>query len=145
MLTIQLKLNFERSWCKSKRCLSRSTRALNSRNIRLFVIFRINADHEFLGDNLTWDTSNSPHPSPLPRREREPETSLLVPAPLLPTWEKGLGDEGFSLLPLGIFSCFSYPDKHFQKPCLETCLIGGFAIQFIPKVLARLEYNHRAT
>jgi hypothetical protein len=30
----------------------------------------------------------------VPRREREPETSLLTPAPLLPTWEKGLGDEG---------------------------------------------------
>jgi apolipoprotein N-acyltransferase len=35
-----------------------------------------------------------PHPSPLPRRERGQETSLYAPAPLLPPWEKGLGDEG---------------------------------------------------
>jgi apolipoprotein N-acyltransferase len=38
--------------------------------------------------------SKDPHPSPLPRRERGQETSLYAPAPLLPTWEKGLGDEG---------------------------------------------------
>jgi hypothetical protein len=30
----------------------------------------------------------------VPRGERELETSLLAPAPLLPLWEKGLGDEG---------------------------------------------------
>jgi CRISPR-associated protein Cmr2 len=44
---------------------------------------------------LTGNSLGSPHPSPLPSGEREPETSLLAPAPLLPTWEKGLGDEGF--------------------------------------------------
>jgi apolipoprotein N-acyltransferase len=40
-----------------------------------------------------------PHPSPLPRRERGQETSLYAPAPLLPTWEKGLGDEGSPRFP----------------------------------------------
>jgi uncharacterized protein (TIGR03032 family) len=37
-------------------------------------------------------SQRSPHPSPLPSREREQETTFL--APLLPPWEKGLGDEG---------------------------------------------------
>jgi apolipoprotein N-acyltransferase len=40
-----------------------------------------------------------PHPSPLPRRERGQETSLYAPAPLLPSWEKGLGDEGSPRFP----------------------------------------------
>jgi hypothetical protein len=56
------------------------------------------------------DAHEDPLPSPLPRRERgqettlndpnsllNPEASLNAPAPLLPTWEKGLGDEGISM------------------------------------------------
>jgi AAA ATPase domain len=52
------------------------------------------------------DANEDPLPSPLPRRERgqettlndpNPEASRNAPAPLLPTWEKGLGDEGISL------------------------------------------------
>jgi hypothetical protein len=50
---------------------------------------------EISGTNLTRETLSTPHPSSLPQ-----ETSLCAPAPLLPSWEKGLGDEGLSMLPL---------------------------------------------
>jgi cobalt-precorrin 5A hydrolase / precorrin-3B C17-methyltransferase len=58
-----------------------------------------------------------PHPSPLPSGERGQETPFVdlvsdasknqdsIPAPLLPSWEKGLGDEG--LLLAAIESLFS--------------------------------------
>jgi tetratricopeptide (TPR) repeat protein len=75
---------------------------------------------EFIGAVGRENTMKDPHPSPLPRRERGQETSPensssfvatteikqkpeistddrhplpSTPAPLLPTWEKGLGDE----------------------------------------------------
>jgi hypothetical protein len=57
-----------------------------------------------MGTNSTQNTMKDPHPNPLPRWEREQETTLCAPAPLLPTWEKGLGDEGFSLCSLEFFS-----------------------------------------
>jgi hypothetical protein len=45
------------------------------------------------------ETSLSTPVSSLQLEERVQETSLLAPAPLLPLWEKGLGDEGLSILP----------------------------------------------
>jgi hypothetical protein len=63
---------------------------------------------------LTGDTLATPHPSPLPQEEREQETSLCAPAPLLPPWEKGLGDEGLSMLSLEFLSRF----KLVPDPCI---------------------------
>jgi site-specific DNA-adenine methylase len=63
-------------------------------------------NYSLSGTNLTRHTLAPPHPSPLPQGEREQETSLCAPAPLLPSWEKGLGDEGLSMLSLGSLSRF---------------------------------------
>jgi o-succinylbenzoate synthase len=68
------------------------------------------------------NTLGSPHPSPLPSREREPETSFMDSAPLLPTWEKGLGDEGFPLLPLEILSRSKLPQQSFLLPAGSAAL-----------------------
>jgi hypothetical protein len=64
------------------------------------------------------DTLATPHPSPLPQGEREQETSLRAPAPLLPPWEKGLGDEGLSMLSMGSLSRFELiPYLNLDKNC----------------------------
>jgi hypothetical protein len=85
------------------------------------------------------DTLGSPHPSPLPSREREPETSLVAPAPLLPTWEKGLGDEGFSLLPLAILPPEFLIGRHWRSVLhLYTTNPHPFAI---PPLDIRQDYS----
>ncbi len=42
----------------------------------------------------------------VPQGEKGQEISLCAPAPLLPLWEKGLGDEGLSMLSLKFLSRF---------------------------------------
>jgi hypothetical protein len=59
------------------------------------------------GSNFSRDTLAPP----LPQGEREQETSLCAPAPLLPPWEKGLGDEGLSMPSLGSLSRFELIPK----------------------------------
>jgi tetratricopeptide (TPR) repeat protein len=109
---------------------------------------------EFIGAVGRGNTLKDPHPSPLPRRERGQDTplkdpsSLLfteqnqdnslavpnplpsTPAPLLPTWEKGPGDEGkpSSLLtsspptiPRRILH-FTGHSQHFARRPQESCL-----------------------
>ncbi len=46
------------------------------------------------GTKISKIALKGPHPNPLPPWERGQETSVYTPAPLLPFWEKGLGDEG---------------------------------------------------
>jgi HTH-type transcriptional regulator / antitoxin HipB len=75
------------------------------RNVTV-TISRASVFNDTLGTNLTRDTLAAPHPSPLPQGETEQETSLCDPAPLLPHWEKGLGDEGLSMLSMGSLSRF---------------------------------------
>jgi hypothetical protein len=71
------------------------------------------------GTNLTRGTLATPHPSPLPQGEREQETSLCAPAPLLPPWEKGLGDEGLSMLSLESLSRFELIPLGLRSEGLE--------------------------
>jgi hypothetical protein len=85
--------------------LSRSFRVVSS-DICDYEIRRSLLLVQKKGTNLTRDTLATPHPSPLPQGEREQETSLYAPAPLLPPWEKGLGDEGLSMLSMESLSRF---------------------------------------
>jgi CHAT domain-containing protein len=112
---------------------------------------------EFIGAVGRENTMKDPHPSPLPRRERGQETSPensssfvatteikqkpeismntqdplpSTPAPLLPTWEKGLGDEGNPSSPLNSIPPrtpqrilhFTGHSQHFARRPQESCL-----------------------
>jgi tetratricopeptide (TPR) repeat protein len=109
---------------------------------------------EFIGAVGRGNTRKDPHPSPLPRRERGQETSLdnpsfllgtaqkqensldvadslpSTPAPLLPSWEKGLGDEGKPSSPLTSsppaiprrILHFTGHSQHFARRPQESCL-----------------------
>jgi CHAT domain-containing protein/Tfp pilus assembly protein PilF len=109
---------------------------------------------EFIGSVGQGNTWKDPHPSPLPRRERGQETPLdnpsfllgtaqkqensldvadslpSTPAPLLPTWEKGRGDEGKPSSPLTSSTPtiprrilhFTGHSQHFARRPQESCL-----------------------
>jgi two-component system, chemotaxis family, sensor histidine kinase and response regulator PixL len=109
------------------------------------------ANLDLEGTDLTRDTLATPHPSPLPLWEREQETSLYAPAPLLPPWEKGLGDEGLSMLSMGSeeqgfitfneqfpsLESFPFPEYPFSEPPLDL----EFAAFDLPEMPSALSPN----
>jgi two-component system, chemotaxis family, sensor histidine kinase and response regulator PixL len=121
------------------------------------------ANLDLEGTDLTRDTLATPHPSPLPQGEREQETSLYAPAPLLPPWEKrsapvgfpdhgsrvrqGLGDEGLSMLSMGSeeqgFITFNEQFPSLESPFSEPplVLLTEFAAFDLPEMPSALSPN----